>query len=407
MTPEEAFEQAVAERHNVFLTGPGGSGKTTLLRRAIAREPDRFSVTASTGIAALNAGGATLHRWSGMMLGPQDGQSDEDYFAELRGDPRRSIRAGFDRIRSCRTLVIDEISMLTGRTLDFLDFLCRKLRRNDDPFGGIHVIVLGDHLQLPPVSKTGCYDWTFLSRAWREAGFKVVHLREVRRQDDPEFVRALSEFRFGELGQESARLLRSRVARFPDADLPRLFTHNAMVDKWNACRLAEIDAEPRVYEAELSGPVSQQNFLIKNLLTPRTLVLKCGAHVMFTVNSSEGGFVNGQTGHVTDLSTGIVVVESRGRRIPVERFKWQFDSKDKSSATFSQFPLRLAWACTVHKTQGLTLDAALIDVRAAREPGQAYVALSRVRTLSGLHLKSWFMGIYVSRAAVDFYRNSK
>jgi len=407
MTIEEQFEQAVAEGRNVFLTGAGGTGKTTLTRRMIARDPDRFSVTASTGIAALNAGGATLHRWSGMMLGPQHGQSNDHYFADLMNDPRRSIRAGFDRIRACRTLVIDEISMLNGRTLDFLDFICRKLRRNESAFGGIQLIVTGDLCQLPPVSKTGQYDWAFQSRAWKAADFQVIHLTEVKRQDDAEFVRALSEFRFGAMGAASAKLLRSRVARFPDADLTRLFSHNAMVDKWNAYRLGEIDVEPTVFEAELTGPESQQQFLIKNLLTPRELVLKPTARVMFTVNSSEGGFVNGQTGVVADLGFRRILVESGDKLIQVEPFKWQFDSKDRTSATFTQFPLRLASAITIHRSQSLTLDSALIDVRAAREPGQAYVALSRVRTLSGLHLKSWFRGIYVSNAAVAFYLHSK
>ena len=407
MTIEEQFDSLVTLGENVFLTGAGGTGKTTLTRRMIARDPDRFAVTASTGIAALNAGGSTLHRWSGMMLGPRDGESNEKYLTDLMDDPRRSLRKGFDRIRACRSLVIDEISMLNGRTLDFLDFMCRHLRRSDAPFGGIQVIATGDFLQLPPVNKTGNYDWAFQSRAWKEANFRTVHLTEVKRQDDAEFVRCLAEFRFGVIGTTSANLLRTRIARFPDADLTRLFTHNVQVDKWNAYRLGEIDAEPSVFDAELTGPEIQQQFLINNLLTPRELVLKPGAHVMFTVNSSEGGFVNGQTGVIADLDSRRILVESNGRMIQVEPFTWQFDSKDRTSATFTQFPLRLSWALTIHKAQGLTLDSALIDVRAAREPGQAYVAASRLRTLSGLHLKGWFTGVFVSRAAVDFYLHSK
>jgi len=407
MTIEEQFDSLVAAGENVFLTGAGGTGKTTLTRRMIARDPGRFAVTASTGIAALNAGGFTLHRWSGMMLGPRDGESNDNYLNDLMNDPRRSVRKGFARIRSCQSLVIDEISMLNGRTLDFLDFMCRELRGSDSPFGGIQVIATGDFLQLPPVNKTGNYDWAFQSRAWQEANFRTVQLTEVKRQDDVEFVRSLSEFRFGVIGTTSANLLRTRIARFPDADLTRLFTHNAQVDKWNAYRLGEIEAEPTVFDAELTGPESQQQVLINNLLTPRELVLKPGAHVMFTVNSSEGGFVNGQTGVVTDLGSRRILVESNGRLIQVEPFTWQFDSKDKTSATFTQFPLRLSWALTIHKAQGLTLDSALIDVRAAREPGQAYVAASRLRTLAGLHLKGWFTGVFVSRAAVDFYLHSK
>ncbi len=399
------FERLVNAGENVCLTGPGGTGKSFRTRRMIAGNPARFAVTASTGIAALNIGGLTLHRWSGMMLGPQNGETNEDYLAHLMADKRFSVRAGFNRIRSVETLVIDEVSMLNGRTLDFLDFLARRLRGNDRPFGGIQMIVTGDFCQLPPVKKDprAPYDWAFESRSWREADFQVVHLTKIHRQNDANFIRALSEFRFGRVTGQNARLLRSRVAKFPDANLTRLFTHNAQVDKWNAYRLGEIDSEPEVFDAELSGPEHQQQFLINNLLTPQQLELKRGARVMFTVNSSEGGFVNGQTGIVTDFAWGRIMVESEGRQISVEPFAWPYDSRDKNSATFRQFPLRLSFSVTIHKAQGLTLDSAYIDVRAAREPGQAYVALSRLRGLSGLHLKDWFSGVFVSKAATDFY----
>ena len=407
MDEENCFERAVEADENVCLTGPGGTGKSFQTRRMIARDPGRFAVTASTGIAALNIGGLTLHRWSGMMLGPQNGESDEEYLDHLMADKRFSVRAGFDRIRAARSLVIDEVSMLNGRTLDFLNFLCKRLRSDPRPFGGIQMIVTGDFLQLPPVKKDprAAYDWAFESRAWREAGFKVIHLTKIHRQDDAAFIRALSEFRFGRVEGGNARLLRSRVARFPDANLTRLFTHNAQVDKWNAYRLGEIDSDLKIFEAVLTGPEHQQQFLINNLLTPQRLELKRGARVMFTVNSSEGGYVNGQTGIVADFGFGRIAVDTEGRQIAVEPFTWSYDSRDKRSATFSQFPLRLSYALTIHKSQGLTLDSAYIDVRAAREPGQAYVALSRLRSLSGLHLKDWFSGVFVSRAAVEFYRS--
>jgi len=402
---DNSFEQLVDAGENVCLTGPGGTGKSYRTRRLIERNPSRFAVTASTGIAALNIGGLTLHRWSGMMLGPQNGETNEDYLDHLMSDKRFSVRAGFDRIRSAETLVIDEVSMLNGRTLDFLDFLARRVRRDDRPFGGIQMIVTGDFLQLPPVKKdpNAPYDWAFESRAWHAADFKIVQLTKIHRQDDAEFVRALSEFRFGRVTGRNADLLRSRVAKFPDANLTRLFTHNAQVDKWNAYRLGEIDSEPKLFDAKLSGPEHQQQFLINNLLTPQCLELKRGARVMFTVNSAEGGFMNGQTGTVTDFGLGRIAVECEGRVIGVEPFTWQFDPRDSRSAGFKQFPLRLSYAITIHKSQSLTLDSAYIDVRAAREPGQAYVALSRLRTLGGLHLKDWFSGVFVSKAATDFY----
>lgn len=400
------FHALVAADENVCLTGQAGTGKSHLTREMIAAAPGKFDVTASTGIAALNVGGTTLHRWAGMMLGPREGESDDEYLAELMRDSRRSVRAGFDRVRRCRALVIDEVSMLNGRTLDFLDFLCRMLRQDARPFGGIQIITTGDFLQLPPVSKDPRkpYDWAFQSRAWAAAHFQTVQLTKIHRQDDPAFIEALSEFRFGSVEGQNASLLRSRVARFPDADLTRLFTHNSMVDRWNNYRLGEIDAPPQTFLAELAGPEHQQKFLIQNLLTPYELTLKRGARVIFTANSTEQGFVNGQTGVVRDLGTGAIMVETGSSTLLVEPFTWAYDSRDPHSATFRQFPLRLSYALTIHKSQGLTLDSAFIDVRAAREPGQAYVALSRLRSLEGLHLKDWFKGIYVSRAAVDFYR---
>ena len=406
-TPAEAFRHALDEGRNVFLTGMAGTGKSTLLRGLIEERGAVVTITAATGIAALNVGGVTVHRWSGMMLGPRGDQSDEEYFRQLQQDHRFSVRAGFDRVRDCELLVIDEISMLSGRTLQFLDFLCRRLRRCDAPFGGIQIVATGDFLQLPPVRKNPAvpYDWAFLTKAWSEAAFAVVHLTKIHRQDEPDFTRALSAFRQGEIRGSDAGVLHRRVVSFPDANITRLYTHNVQVDKWNAYRLGELPGEEVLHEARLSGPDSQQQFLCDNLLTPQQLVLKPGARVMFTVNNAEVGYVNGQTGVVDAVDARSVVVSTNGSLLDVPRFTWRYDERDKRSAAFVQFPLRLAYALTIHKSQGLTLDSAYVDVRAAREPGQAYVALSRVRTLAGLHLKGWFSGVFVSQAARNFYAN--
>jgi ATP-dependent DNA helicase PIF1 len=415
VSQESRFLAHAHAGRNCFLTGMAGTGKSTTLKRFIGEvlaDGHRVDVTAPTGVAALNVGGMTIHRFCGMLLGPQPGQSNEDYFAQLERDPRRSILAGFNRVRRCECLVIDEISMLPGRQLEFVEFLFRRLRGRDEPFGGCQVIVTGDFLQLPPVrlGENAPYDWAFRSRAWESAEFKTVILETVRRQDEPAFVGALSSFRIGHVWGDCARILQSRVRSNPPSTMPRLFTHNVQVDKWNSFQLSELPGDETVLEAEQSGPDHQREFLTKNLLTPATLHLKRGALVMFTVNRTVSGsqnplFVNGQLGTVLEVHPNLVLVKAKtGEEIPVERFTWFYDQQDNTSAFFSQFPLRLAWAMTIHKAQGLTLDSAFLDIRAAREPGQAYVAVSRVRTLHGLNFKEWFKGVHVSPEAIEFYK---
>jgi ATP-dependent exoDNAse (exonuclease V) alpha subunit len=414
ISQESRFFAHARAGNNVFLTGMAGTGKSTLLRRFIEETLRKVDVTAPTGVAALNVGGMTIHRFCGMLLGPQFDQTNEEYFSQLERDGRPSVRTGFNRVRRCETLVIDEISMLPGRHLDFVEFLFRRLRCDERPFGGVQLIATGDFLQLPPVrrSETEPYDWAFQSRAWSVAGFKTVVLETVRRQDEPQFVSALSRFRVGLVRGDDARLLQSRVKNFPPANLTRLFTHNVQVEKWNHFMLAELPGEETVLTALQTGPEQQREFLTKNLLTPATLALKPGALVMFTVNKNERGrrepvFVNGQIGTVTELNESLVQVRAaNGDVIPVEPFTWRYSQTDPDSATFTQFPLRLAYAMTIHKSQGLTLDAAYLDIRAAREPGQAYVAVSRVRSLAGLHFKEWFKGVHVSEAAIQFYEEA-
>ena len=420
LTPENLFHASARGGGNCFLTGAGGTGKSTEVRAFIAEvladrhHPRRVSVTAPTGVAALNVGGMTIHRFCGMLIGPAAGQTNEDYFSQLQRDPRPSVKAGFNRVRRCEVLILDEVSMMSGRHFDFVEFLFRRLRGRDVPFGGCQVIATGDFLQLPPVrkSETERYDWAFQSPAWAAAEFRTFVLERVRRQDEPGFVRALADFRVGRVWGDTARLLQARVRSNPPSAMTRLFTHNVQVDKWNHFQLSDLAGDEVVLEAQQSGPDHQREFLTKNLLTPQTLQLKPGALVMFTVNRAVPGgidpiYVNGQLGTVLEVRPDTVLVKAKtGAEIYVERFTWRYDQQDDDSATFSQFPLRLAWAMTIHKAQGLTLDAAFLDIRAAREPGQAYVAVSRVRTLAGLNFKAWFMGVNVSPEAIEFYQKS-
>lgn len=411
---------------NVFLSGMAGTGKSTTLLSFIGGSFRPVDVCATTGIAALNlqdqfrqrAGtmlpAHTIYRWAGIMTGPAPGQSHEAFWRFLNRDPMpRSRSAAFARIRKSECLVIDEISMLPGKVLEYLDFHFRRIRGCDSPFGGIQIIAVGDFLQLPPVAKNGAYDWAFRSAAWMGARFRMAYLDNIHRQDDPDFVDALNSFRCGKISRETASILSSRVKRFVDRKVVRLMTHNAQVNKWNAYQIGELEGSERTYEAELSGPEWETDFLVKNLVTPKSLTLRGSARVMVTCNitDQESGnlaAVNGQCGDVVCMEQEAVHVRlDAGGILPVEPRKWNFDPQRDDSGSFCQIPLRPAYALTIHKAQGLTLDSAHIDIRAAREPGQAYVALSRLRSLSGLYLKDWIKGVFVADAALDFYeRNS-
>lgn len=412
---------------NVFLTGMAGTGKSTVLGEFVREAPERVDLVASTGVAALNlrdrleAGGCgeravwTLNRWAGMLLGPRAGQGFPEFHGFLASQGG-SWEYACRRVRAAETLVVDEVSMVPGRMLDYLDYHCRRIRGRDVPFGGIRVVATGDFLQLPPVAADGRYDWAFASRAWEQAGFRAAVLDTIHRQDDDDFIAVLADLREGRVRGATAAALRARVARFPEKNLLRLFTHNVQVDKWNAYRMEELPGPELVVRAATGGPPAQVEFLRKNLVTPSVLRLRRGARVMVTKNLGDGAggllAVNGQTGTVTgwreadkDRAVAGVDVEcDGGLAITVGPETWGYDPQDRNSGWFQQIPLRAAWAATIHKTQGLSLPAALADVRAAREPGQAYVACSRVRSLGGLWLKDWFAGVAVSDAAIKFHR---
>jgi len=406
---------------NVFLSGMAGTGKSTTLLDWISGAFRPVEVTATTGIAALNlqdqfmrrAGlplpAHTIYRWAGIGLGPAEGQKPEDYFAYLERNMTRSRMAAFQRIRRAEALVIDEISMLPGRILDYLDHHFRAVRGDRRPFGGMQIVAVGDFLQLPPVAKSGRYDWAFLAPSWAKAGFRSAYLTQIHRQDEPLFVEALNNFREGRISRAVADTLAARVKMFVDRRVVRLMTHNAQVDKWNAYQIGEIDAPEVTFNAEFKGPEHEAEFLAKNAITPTELTLKEGARVMVTANiTGEGGellAVNGQCGTVAGFGHESVAVRMDGGRLmTLEPRAWTFDPQRDDSATMRQIPLRPAYALTIHKSQGLTLDSAHIDIRAAREPGQAYVALSRLRSLRGLYLKDWIKGVHVSEAAINFYR---
>lgn len=386
MTQAEALE-LMHSGANVFLTGEPGAGKTYTLNKFIEEaqlKHKRIAITASTGIAASHIGGTTIHSWSG--LGIADSISDAEL--DRMGYKMQLV----ERYSRCDILIIDEISMLHGSRLDMVDRACRWIRRKEDiPFGGLQVIFVGDMFQLPPVTRgSDVTDYAHHSNAWRVAELKPAYLTEQHRQGaDDGLLDILREMRNGGISPEHIELLNTRKGLQVDDSITKLYTHNVDVDTLNNNKLAELDGPMHTYTMTGKGKDWIVEKLMKNLLCPDKLQLKIGAEVMFVANNFDKGFVNGTRGRVIAFERGEPVVETTDdMRIQVEEHTWrQFnETGEYVVAEVSQTPLRLAWAVTIHKSQGMSLDAAEIDLSKAFVPGMGYVALSRVRSLDGLFL---------------------
>lgn len=370
---------------NVFLTGEPGSGKTHTINAFVAWLRDSGiepSVTAATGIAATHVGGMTLHSWSGIGISESLSRADVDRIASKEHVARR--------IQKAKVLIIEEISMLSAATFEMADAVCREVRRVEKPFGGLTLILVGDFFQLPPVSRGGDIEFAYASRVWKELNPIVCYLTEQYRQDDAEFLSVLSAIRSGsveELHYEELMARRRDPAELPP-DAPKLFSHNADVDRINAAELAKLPGAAKKFRMSSKGKDTLVEGLKRGCLSPETLELKEGAAVMFTKNSPQGKFVNGTLGTVAGWDAdGTPIVETReGLRVTAEPMEWQLEEQGKVRASVSQVPLRLAYAMTVHKSQGMSMDAAIIDLSKAFEYGQGYVALSRVRRISGVFL---------------------
>lgn len=371
---------------NVFLTGSAGAGKTYVLNqyiRYLRKHNIPAAVTASTGIAATHLNGMTIHSWSGI------GVRDELSASDLRLlDSKKYLQKN---IMTSAVLIIDEISMLHRRQLEMVDRVLTYLRKDSRPFGGLQVVFSGDFFQLPPVGREGETNedrFAFLSPSWARAGMTVCYITEQHRQQDTLFT-ILNEIREGRPSQKSVDILGSR--NLEGGKITKLYTHNIDVDRINDRELDAIPASAHTFLAETKGNAKLVESLKRSVLTREVLKLKEGAKVMFIRNSPEQGFMNGTTGEVTGFSEeGLPLVAANGRQIVAHQEEWTIANSDgKTLASFKQVPLRLAWAITVHKSQGLTLDAAEMDLTKTFEMGQGYVALSRIRTLEGLYLRGF------------------
>jgi hypothetical protein len=392
MTQTQAL-QILKTGATVFLTGEPGSGKTHTINNYVAYlrehgiEP---AITASTGIAATHIHGQTIHSWSGIgvrsTLSPYDLEhlASTEYLAK--------------RIRKTNVLIIDEVSMIDARTLDMVELVCRTVRQNTEAFGGMQIVLVGDFFQLPPIARDGAFaQFAFRSKAWQAAHPVICYLSEQHRQEDETLLGLLTAIRkqasLGNfIAQLEARLIEDEAAVPERSSVPRLFSHNANVDALNAAALRAIPGTPKTFMMSDNGRANLVATLKKGCLSPETLQLKVGAVVMCTKNNPSKGFVNGTTGEVIgfERATDYPIIRTKsGEEITMEPMEWQIEEDGKVRASISQIPLRLAWAITIHKSQGLSLDAAMMDLRQVFEYGQGYVALSRVRALSGLYIAGW------------------
>lgn len=391
MTQDTAFTILTKSKDNVLLTGKPGAGKSYLTNKYIDWVLDNTSTTievcASTGIAALNIKGKTLHSFLGVR---NDEVTEEDIKDIVEN------QFAVSRITAVDVLIIDEISMVSATLLDLADVICRYVRKDDRPFGGIRVIVVGDFFQLPPVKG----EFAFNASVWDKADFAVCYLTEQHRSNDAVFNDILTGIRTGVITEEHKALLKSHIHEVLPDDIGvhvKLDTHNKRVDDFNEMRLGRLTTPAKTYIMQSYGTDAQVAMLKKMCQSPERLVLRQGARVIFTQNDKEQRWVNGTVGDVVAVRDGAVVVDVQGEEVTVEMTKWElangYGSNKRVHAHIEQLPLRLAWAITIHKSQGMTLEKAVVDLSRVFECGQAYVAISRLRSLSGLY----FQGILTDR----------
>lgn len=416
--PAEFTERFINQTNqSVFLTGKAGTGKTTLLKKIISSTYKNAVIVAPTGIAALNAGGVTIHSFFQLPFAgfvPEFGVAPQ-FTNAVKLETKDSLMRHFamnkqrqNMMRNLELLIIDEVSMLRADLLDAMDWTLRNVRRTNEPFGGVQVLFIGDLLQLPPVVKPE--EWSVLhkyysgifffnARVLQEQKPLYIELSKIYRQQDDTFISVLNHLRDNRITEEDVKVLNQFVQ--PDFDALKeegyitLTTHNSKADEMNAKALQSLKNKSFNFSAEVTGEFPPHLFPIE-----KDMELKVGAQVMFIKNdiSFDKNFYNGKMGRIDSLSSAEISVyfPEENRSIVVEKYEWsniRYTLNDKTGeieetvmGTFVHYPLKLAWAITVHKSQGLTFDKAVLDVSDVFAPGQAYVALSRLRTLQGLVL---------------------
>lgn len=386
-----------------FLTGGAGTGKSFLVNRyrtAMRELGVDVPVVASTGAAAVLVGGQTFHRFFGL-----DGATDVEALV-TRALAKPYI---WPRMNRTESIILDEVSMLPGYALEAAYLIAQRARRSEAPWGGMGVLAVGDFRQLPPVVKerNEPKPWCFLTKAWEQTKFKPVMLTEPVRSVDPDFIKILWDARVGALTDRMRAFLDERTVGEVDEDIPRVYARKVSVENYNMTKLEALPGKARATTTEYTGHGRYLEDIRRNAPIPENLVLKPGALVMMRQNCKMDTYVNGSLGHVTQISGDTVYVKLlSGLLIAVQPSVFMLtDEMGDVLATASNYPMTLAWATTIHKSQGATMDAALLDLAGLWEAGQLYVALSRVRTPQGVKVISWNKGSFrIDKKVTEFHK---
>ncbi len=370
--------------NNIFITGEAGTGKSFLIHRYLLRYSPKATLLASTGAAAVLIGGRTFHSFFGLGI--------------LEGGKARTIDKAIKngkllkRLRECHEIIIDEVSMLPGAVLDTAEEIARIARESDEPWGGIRMVAVGDFAQLPPVNRSyGPRDWAFTHSVWHRSEFETRCLQTPVRFIDRDFYKLLNSIRMGHFNKDSKQMLDERMSGEKPQDVTHLYPWRSRVRSFNLDRLSKLNTPIEQIKSIYSGQARAVEVLKKQAPVPEVLELKEGAYIMMQQNDPRNRWVNGSCGWVRDIDKEKLTVELvNGKTIKVMKAAFSLvDADGNLLAEVVNFPVQLAYATTIHKSQGQTLDRAVMHLKGLWEPGQAYVALSRLRSLEGLYLTEW------------------